>query len=243
MLRAIISFVLLMALITTDALGQNTVTIGSSPTADITDWGDEYCVTKPDPAACDDYPNQQDGKGACIATNYSAPGPANTAYLRYDFDEIGLNGNNTMDGCWLIDVNQNGNADRALCFSVSSSGGIASGVTTTLFSCNDSSSGACGGDMVMTSSAACAFNNDTADIYQLANCAALDKDLAIECSASLTDMGWSSGEIGLLWGCSSTSAQPNSSTFDCFGDPSAPLYIDPNTGQNYPVELQYFEIE
>ena len=52
--------------------------IGKSIDGAFADWSDEYC--KPDPGACDDFPNQQDTKGACIASNLAAtsPSPANT---------------------------------------------------------------------------------------------------------------------------------------------------------------------
>ena len=187
--------------------------------------------------------NHQDAKGACIASNHASVVPATTAYLRLDFDDVGRGGANTMDGCWLVDVNQNGNVDRGLCFSISSTANLASSITTTLFTCNDSSSTTCGGDAAVASSAVCAFNNATADADQLTDCDAGDDDLAVECSASLADLGWISGTVSLIQGCTSTSAQPNSATFDCFGSPGAPLIIDPQTGSNVPVELEFFVIE
>ena len=236
--KGLIALVLLTAVITTDALGDNTVTIDGV----ITDWADEFCVADPEPAGCDDYPGQQDGKGACIASNWVSPGPADTVYLRYDFDEVGANGANTIDGCWLIDVNQNGNSDRALCFTIASSGGLANAITTGLFTCNDSTV-SCGQQVEVASSAVCAINNAVADASQLADCDVADVDLAVECSAPLADLGWTTGVINLVQGCSSTAAQPNSSTFDCFGSPAEPLIIDPTGGGNLPVELQYFGIE
>lgn len=235
-------FWILATAIPTAVLPQNTVTIGTSPTADVSDWSDEFCVADP-PPDCDDFPNQQDAKGACIASNYVAPGPADTAFLRFDFDEIGRNGANTIDGCWLVDVNQNGLVERALCFSVASTGGVASSVVGTLFTCNDSAATTCGNDMAVASSATCALNNATPDAQQLADCAVGDLDLAVECSVLLTDMGWTTGAISLIQGCSSTSAQPNSATFDCFGSPTDPLVIDPENGMNLPIELVYFTVE
>ena len=243
MLKTTISVLLLITAVTNDTFAVNDVTIGTSPTADITDWSDEYCVQDADPADCNDYSGQSDGKGACIASNYSAPGPADTAFLRYDFDDTGATGRNTIDGCWLVDVDQNGFSNRALCFSVSSSGGTAVRVTSQLFTCNDTTPGCSGSAPIATSSAVCAINNAVPDVNQLTDCAIADTDLAVECSASLSDMGWTSGRIGLLQGCSSVSATPTSTFKDCFGDPSAPLFIDPTNGENLPVDLQFFEIE
>jgi hypothetical protein len=230
-----------VAVISADVFGDNTVTVGTSPTADITDWSDEYCVGD---AQCDDFPNQQDGKGVCIASNYASPTPANLAFLRLDFDDVGQSGANTMDGCWLIDVDQDGNANRALCFSLSSTANVASSVTTTLYDCNDTDDNTCGGSMVLGStSATCEFNNAVGDSDQLADCTASDSDLAVECSATLADLGWSSGDIGLLQGCVGVSNPANAATFDCFGSPEQPLIIDPETGDNTPVELQLFQVD
>lgn len=228
---------MLTAVTATQTFGNNTVTIGASPSADVTDWFDEFCV---EDNSCGANSSQTDGKGACIASNY----PTSTEiYLRYDFDEVGVSGANTMDGCWMVDVDQNGNADRALCFSLDSSGGLASSITATLYTCNDSAPTTCGMDQAVTSSAVCAFNNDVPDGSQLLDCAVGDKDLAVECSVSLADLGWTSNTVELLQGCSSSSDQPNSSTFDCFGSPDSPLIIDPENGDNSPVELLFFTVE
>jgi len=229
---------LLSVLIATGALGDNTVTIGSSPMTDVSDWDDEYCVAD---TSCGANSSQNDGKGACIASNF----PTSThAYLRYDYDEVGLSGNNTMDGCWLVDVDEDDLVDRALCFTIGSSGGLANSIATTLYSCSGSANSCGGSPAPLVSDAMCAFNNATPDGSQLLDCDVGDNDLAVECSVSLSDMGWTAGDtLQLIQGCSTSSAQPTSSTFECFGEPGSPLIIDPNTGGNMPVELQFFTIE
>ena len=233
-MRTLLLAALAVSTATLTVVAINTVIIGTSPTADVSDWGDEFCVAD---TAMDDYPNQQDAKGACIASNHPT---STTVYLRFDFDEDAAPGNGSMDGCWLVDVNQNGNVDRGLCFSVQAAMAVSVSVTASLFTCNDSSSSACGGAAPVASGAACAFNHNVPMSQQLAFGDA--DDLAVECSVPLTDLGWSTGNVALLQGCSSTSAQPNSATFDCMGSPGMPLIINPETGNNTPVELLSFGI-
>ena len=231
------------------AWAQNSVTIdvAGSPMADVSDWADETCF--PDDA-CDEFPNQQDVTGACIASDFAStdPNPATTAFLRFDFDDTTASGANSLDGCWLVDVNQNGLVDRALCFSLVSPGmGQPVDLDTPpdgvrFFNCADSSTDTCAMDVeVMGSSATCAVNNNTtgADLFPVCP----EPDAAVEGSITLADLGWTAGEVPLIQGCSSTSAQPNSASFDCVADVGNPLFINPETGSNTPVELLSFAID
>ncbi len=215
----------------------NNVTIdaGGSPTADLTDWLDETCFADD---ACDDFPNQQDATGACIASDFDTSQPATTAYLRFDMDDATVPGANTLDGCWLVDVNQNGFVDRALCFSLG--GSPVDLISGQLFTCGDSSASACAMDMPVASSVVCAANSSTAGLDLFPVCAG--PDTAVECSISLADLGWTSGVVSLLMGCTSTSSVPNSATFDCIADVGNSLIIDPESGTNTPVELLSFSV-
>ena len=235
------------------ARGQNDVTIDTagSPAADVSDWADEVCFADD---VCDEFPNQQDVTGVCIASDFAStdPNPAMNIFLRFDFDDTTASGANSLDGCWLVDVNQNGFVDRGLCFSLQSPMGPP-GTPVDLrpppdgvrfFTCGDTTTDTCAMDVeVMGSSAACAVNNNTtgADRFPTPMCA--PPDAAVECSISLADLGWTSGPVVLLVGCSSTAAQPNSATFDCVAEGGNPLTIDPESGGNFPVELQSFSIE
>ncbi len=60
---------------------------------------------------------------------------------------------------------------------------------------------------------------------------------------SLADIGWVSGRIFQLWACTHPSAQPNTRLFDCIATQSNPLIIDPQNGDDVPVELQEFSVE
>jgi hypothetical protein len=202
------------------------------------DWADEFC--RPDDT-CDDFPGQQDAKGACIANNFVSPGPATVAYLRFDFDVTGLSGENTADACWLVDVDQNGNVDRALCFSLQNNPLVLQ--TTQMFTCNDSAAATCGGAAAVASGAVCSRNANLTTERLLNSCSGDSADTGVECSVSLSDLGWVSGEISALRACTYNSAQPNSNTSDCMADTTRPLTIDPETGEDVPVELQEFSIE
>jgi hypothetical protein len=226
-------FFLFLLLSASAASAGNSVTIdiAGSPTADVSDWADEACLAD---TVCDDFSGQRDATGACIASNFGTATPANVAYLRFDFDETSISGANTLDGCWLVDVNQNGNVDRALCFSLNgnpvdftATGGVR------FFTCADSTATTCASDVeVFGTSAVCALNNNTLGSDRLLQTCGTAPDSAVECSVTMADLGWTSGDIALLKSCTSSSAQPNSSTFDCLADGPNPFIIDPETGVN-----------
>lgn len=225
----------LLLLLTSPSAAVNTVTIDGI----FSDWSDEFCRAD---NVCDDFPNQQDAKGACIASNFVTPGPATTAYLRFDFDETGLSGANSADGCWFVDVDQDGNVNRALCFHLTGDPLVLQ--TTQMFTCNDSAAATCGTPTAAVSSAACNENANVTTDRLLNSCPADSADTGVECSVPLADLGWVSGTISLLRACTYTSnLQPNSATFDCMADGANAFIIDPGNGTNVPVELQEFSIE
>lgn len=233
---ALPAFVFFASFAATDGFAQNTVAIDGG----FADWSDEFC--RPD-TVCADFTGQADAKGACIASNFAAtnPSPATTAYLRFDFNVTGLAGANTADGCWLVDSNQSGMVDRALCFSLS--GNPLTLQQTRFFTCNDTSATTCGGAAEVPSSALCAIDSALATGQHVFVCAGDTADTGVECSSPLTDLGWTSGEIVLLRGCTYNSAQPNSNPSDCIVDGSSPFIIDPATGGNTPVTLERLSIE
>jgi hypothetical protein len=217
-------------------LAQNTVTIDGS----FADWADEFC--RPD-SACADFTGQSDAKGACIASNFAAtnPSPATLSYLRFDFNVTGLAGANTADACWLVDSNQSGSVDRALCFSMS--GNPLTLQQTRFFTCNDTSAVTCGAATEVPSGALCAVNAALAAGQHLLTCGGDTTDTAVECSVPMTNLGWTSGIIVLLRGCTFNSAQPNSNPADCIVDGASPFIINPETGGNTPVALRGFTVE
>ena len=221
----------------TIAFGQQNAVIIDGAFAD---WSDEYC--KQDPGTCDDFPNQQDTKGACIASNLAAttPSPANTVYLRFDFDDTGLSGGNTGDACWLVDSDQDGNANRALCMEVT--GNPFNTLQSFLYDCNDSSASCGGAVLSATQAQSCAFTSALTAAQQLECIIGDPGDTAVECSIPVANLGWASGNIVLLSGCTFGSPQPNSAEHDCATSDGL-FVIDPTGGINTPVELLDFEVE
>jgi len=178
-MRTVIVSILALLLVSPSS-ADNTVTIDGS----FADWTNEFCRADD---TCDNFPGQADAKGACIASNFVSPGPATAAYLRFDFDVTGLSGANTADGCWLVDVNQNGNVDRALCFSLQGNPLVLQ--TTQMFTCNDSAAATCGGDAPAASGAACDENANVTTDRLLNSCSGDSADAGVECSVPLTDLG------------------------------------------------------
>jgi hypothetical protein len=229
MLRSLVVVLVALSVATGSAIAQpNVVAIDGS----FADWSDEYC--RPDPGACNDFPNQQDTKGACIASNFAttSPSPANAIYLRFDFDDTGLNGGNTGDACWLVDSDQDGNANRALCMEVT--GNPFNALTSFLYTCNDSSPSCGGAALAGSQTQVCNFTSALVSAQQI-ECSDTG-DTAVECSIPIADLGWSSGNIVLLSGCTFGSPQPNSADHDCATE-GGPFVIDPVGGGNSPVEL------
>lgn len=215
----------------------NTVTIDGL----FADWADEFCRAD---TVCDDFSNQFDAKGACIASNHPAPTPADTIYLRFDFDDFARTGANSQDGCWLVDIDQNGFVDAALCFTLQNN--PVTLTQTRYFTCGDTTNNTCASDVEsipVPTGIACAVDNDVNAPEILFSCPGDTRDSAVECSVPLSVMGWSTGVVSLLRGCTFASSQPNSNSSDCLADVGTPLIIDPVGGGNTPVELQGFTVE
>src|SRR5881628_634579 len=65
----------------------------------------------------DDQPGQKDLSGLC-EPGPTCPSSATTLSLLWQFDDVNWTGSNTGDACALIDLNQDGLADRAVCVTV-----------------------------------------------------------------------------------------------------------------------------
>lgn len=246
-----IAFIALVA-ITSPILAQtNSVTIDAA----FSDWNDEQTNFDSDNGVdpiCNDHPGQGDIKGAGIASNFASTMPADTIYLRFDFDEVGAPGANTFDGCWLLDANGNGMVEQALCFTLQ--GDPALLTDTRYFTCADSTVDTCAMDasVMLPASASCDVGSVMApDI--LNDCTGVDpgdtEDRGVECSIAIADfpIALVGNVITLLQACSYNSQQPNSNGVDCVIDGGNPWTIDISDGTNttptLPVELMSFAIE
>src|SRR5439155_5364681 len=91
------------------------------------------CVN--DTAGANDEPGQKDLTQLCV----DEAGLPTSLSVTWNWDEISVSGNNTLDACSLYDTDGDGNVNYALC--VSTTNGSTS--TTTLYSCGDARPGRC----------------------------------------------------------------------------------------------------
>ena len=209
----------------------NNVTIGDNS---IADWADEVCIDDPD--GCNDVMGQRDIQRACIASNFGTTMPADTLYLLQLFDETGTSGANTIDGCWLIDLDTagagDGLADLALCVTTEMNPAVLQ--SASLFDCNDSNNDRCGGPVSRAApSLSCSV------VQNVAECNGAGT--GIECSDRVERPRDSAPAtvIELLAGCSFPSGNANSAPADCaFESPGET--VDTTTGNSTPVELLDF---
>src|SRR6266566_4374306 len=98
-----------------------------------------------DAQGVNDQPGQKDLTKMCVA-----PGSGSfQLYTKWDWDETGTSGNNTMDACSLYDTDGDGNANLAVCVTTIDDPAVEHAVT--LYSCvTDSRSDRCIGAVVVT---------------------------------------------------------------------------------------------
>ncbi len=233
------------------ALAVNTVIIDGN----VSDWTDELC--RPDKVQSsssgtqtsggfwyDDQTSQNDVSKFCAASNHdpSQQDPndnGDTLFVMWQWDDMDFSGNNSGDGCALFDTNQDGNIDKALCNTISTSGGSTS-VVTTLYTCNNSTPDRCSGKSTATFSGICQLDTNAADPFSSeaghtdcngTNCTSTD--VAVECSIPLSDISLSAGASVLAGMCTYPSGQPNSNAKDCTLDPTVSrLGVNTDTGNN-----------
>ncbi len=210
---------------------QNTVTIDG----DISDWHDEFLIL--DTGGCDDHPGQKDVILSGLAINNPI------LYYLFVFDETGLSGMNTGDGCWLFDLDSDGNADKAFCFTLRGNPFTLMAADVKFYDCGDTQPDRCTSAVeVVVTSLNCALHNPAAEIpgFECGN----GDTAAVECSLDVTEeVGWMMGQIFLLASCSYPSQIPNSAPSDCVVEFSDAIFIvDPDNG-TVPVKLQSLSVE
>jgi hypothetical protein len=159
-----------------------------------------------DQQGANDEPGQKDLTRFTI-DDASPPGHL---LVSFNHDEIGFNGSNTGDGCFLFDTDANGMADYALCATIG--GNPATLQSTRLFSCGDTSSFKCTNPQtqINTFASTCSASQTNTDPFPTG--ADFPQDTTTACDISLADFG--SG-ASLLDVCSYPSQQPNSDPSDC----------------------------
>ena len=210
---------------------QNTVTIDGN----ISDWSDEVLIL--DLGGCNDNPGQKDVIVSGLAVNNPI------VYYLFVFDETGLSGGNTGDGCWLFDTNSDGNADKAFCFTLRNNPFTLLAADVKFYDCNNTDPDRCtGATEIMVTSLNCALHGMAPEIAGF-ECGDGDT-AAVECSMDITEeLGWMTGNLVLLAACSYPSQIPNSAPSDCVVELSDNVFVlDPENG-TVPVILQSFSID
>lgn len=171
-----------------------------------------------DSAGANDEPGQKDLTKMCIDSV--------TGQISWNWDEISVNGANTLDGCALFDTDGDGFVNRAIC--ISTTDGVT--FTKTAYTCNDTRVDRCAGANTGTPAVStCSLGVTNTDPFPAG--AENPKDLTATCTPNASDSGGGT----LIDVCSYPSGQPNSDPSDCvmYRDNSARIevkkVIDPAT--------------
>jgi hypothetical protein len=206
----------------------------------VEDWDDETCLL--DVEGENDETGQKDTVQACIASNFDSTQPADTIYLRFDFDETSVNGGNTMDGCWILDTEPDGFGNLAVCFVLGNSANLVL-QSATGYDCNNTTPNTCPGATVNAITPTCLLDKTAVNAFDPPPPPTPDTVAAVECSVPMSDLGLMPGDVvSLLRACSYPGALTSSA--DCVNDGSTPFSIDTNTGgTSTPVELLDFQVD
>lgn len=160
-----------------------------------------------DTAGANDEPGQKDLTQMCV--DY-ANAPTSIS-VTWNWDEISVQGANTLDACSLYDTDGDGNINFSLC--ATSTDGVHS--TTTLYSCGDDKPDRCTSPVVSIPTpnfiSTCSVSVQNTDPFAAGS--QFPKDLVATCHVVLADVGATSAQLVDV--CSYPSQQPNSDPSDC----------------------------
>ena len=162
-----------------------------------------------------DNPGQKDLNMYC-----SRLGPDGSYEFYWTWDDINWTGQNTGDACLLLDSNNNGLADLALCVSVHDNGVF---MDQRFFSCGDTRPDRCTSSVELTpptggfQSTCCVMSNAPVDPFKNVDKKlqgdAYPYDTLARCQVFLED--FQKAEVVFVDVCSYPSLQPNSAPSDC----------------------------
>jgi len=178
------------------------------------------CVS--DQQGANDQPGQKDLTGFCSGAPTEIAQCSGDFSATWNWDDTGLSGGNTGDACGLFDTDDDGNANYAICVTISGTTAGQSGVSPRVYSCGNTRPDRCTSPIVPITSFAstCAVVNPATSPFSTnsngkcngASCG--QKDTQARCCIELNDFA-SSGAAVLLDTCSYPSQQPNSDPSDC----------------------------
>ena len=161
------------------------------------------CVN--DPADANDVTGRGDLTQVCVD---NAGLPTNL-HVTWNWDEITVPGNNTLNACSLFDTDGDGNVNFALCVTDPTDGPI----TVNLHACGDAKPDRCTKlTPVSTFTSACSTSTQNTDPFPAG--AAFPQDRVASCNVVLADVGAASAT--LLDICAYTSKKPKSTPAECF---------------------------
>src|ERR1044071_9518695 len=158
-----------------------------------------------DTAGANDEPGQKDLTQLCV-DNAGLP---TSLQVTWNWDEISVSGNNTLDACSLYDTDNDGNVNFALCVTDPTDEPI----TVTLYTCGDNASDRCTQPLAPVPSFSSTCSTSTQPTDPFAAGSAFPQDRVASCNVVLADVGASSAK--LLDVCSYPSQEPNSDPSDC----------------------------
>ena len=162
-----------------------------------------------------DVPGQKDLNSHAIDDS----GLPDSIIVRWNWDELGTSGNNTLDACALLDSDSDGFANFAAC--ATTIGNPATLQFTTLYSCGDTRVDRCSSQIAVVANpvSTCAVAQSNTDPFP--GPAAKNKgagypnDTRATCNITLDDFGVAVTDLDLINTCSYPSQQPNSDPSDC----------------------------
>ena len=178
------------------------------------------CVN--DTAGANDEPGQKDLTRLCV-DNAGLP---TALTVLWNWDEVSVTGNNTLDACALFDTDNDGNVNFSLCVTDPTDAPI----TINLYTCGDAKNDRCTNPItpVPSFSSTCSTSMQATDPFPAG--AAFPNDRTASCNILLADVGASTAT--LLDVCSYPSREPNSDPSDCVilqNNPPTPTNTSTNT--------------
>ncbi len=161
-------------------------------------------VAEAAPVCVNDQQQANDEPGQKDLTRFCED--AGNGSISWNWDELSVNGANTLDGCALFDTDGDGFVNRSLC--VSTTDGVA--FTKTIYTCNDSRVDRCSGaNTGNPATSSCSLAVTATQPFAAGSNS--PNDLTATCSPTAADTA--GGD--LIDVCSYPSGQPNSDPSDC----------------------------
>ena len=161
-----------------------------------------------DENGADDQPGQKDLSSQSVAT----PSPG-VLWVSWKWDETGLSGGNTGDGCALFDNDGDSKVNFAICVTIQGKPALQAPVSPRVYTCGDGKVDRCTSTYTQISpiNSACVTNTLASDPFH--NGAT---DTQAICNIALSDVGGAgNGSTNLVNTCSYPSQTPTSDPSDC----------------------------